>query len=156
MQILQLLMVKLLLARHAFTYIEMLFVLSIIAIILYMQMKFLHDSHSVYTRDNQIQQLILKFYYFKSKAIKENQSITMFFKPYNQEISMMDMQNTSYQPILITNGFIHPKTNLKHLTFDKHGNTHQFGSLYIKLQQQLFRIIFNIEKGTIRYEKVKE
>ncbi|RIM66186.1 type II secretion system protein, partial [Staphylococcus arlettae] len=64
------------LARHAFTYIEMLFVLSIIAIILYMQMKFLHDTHSVYTRDNQIQQLILKFYYFKSKAIKENQSIT--------------------------------------------------------------------------------
>lgn len=149
-------MVKLLLTKQAFTYIEMLLVLSIIAIILYMQMKFLHDVHSVYTRDNQMQQLILKFYYFKTKAIKESQSITMFFKPYNQEIPMMDMHNASYHPIPIANGFIHPKTNLKVLTFDKHGNTHQFGSLYIKSQQQLFRIIFNIEKGTIRYEKVKE
>lgn len=56
--------------------------------------------------------------------------------------------------ILPLNSFIHPRTNLKFITFNKKGETNKFGSVYLKTNKNLYKIIFHIEKGRIRYEKI--
>ncbi|MBE2137242.1 type II secretion system protein, partial [Staphylococcus argenteus] len=38
--------------------------------------------------------------------------------------------------------------------FDKHGNINKFGSISIEKNNKVYRIIFHIEKGRIRYEKL--
>ncbi|HAY6620423.1 TPA: type II secretion system protein, partial [Staphylococcus aureus] len=40
------------------------------------------------------------------------------------------------------------------IAFDKKGNINKFGSITIDNNNSIYRIIFHIEKGRIRYEKL--
>ncbi|HCY0066418.1 TPA: type II secretion system protein, partial [Staphylococcus aureus] len=40
------------------------------------------------------------------------------------------------------------------IAFDKKGNINKFGSITIYNNNSIYRIIFHIEKGRIRYEKL--
>ncbi|MEJ7271853.1 competence protein, partial [Staphylococcus epidermidis] len=51
-------------------------------------------------------------------------------------------------------GTIMNKSNLDYINFDKKGEVNQFGSVYISYDKEIYRLIFHIEKGRIRYEKV--
>ncbi|WP_241092572.1 competence type IV pilus minor pilin ComGD [Staphylococcus saprophyticus] len=151
-------MVKLLQIKSAFTYIEMLFVVCIISLLLYFQL----SNISAFDNNNKIEQrkinnLIMQFNYIKSKAIKDNQSITLVFNDYSNKIIINEQfpSNKSAKTIILPlNSFIHPRTNLKFITFNKIGETNKFGSVYLKTNKNLYKIIFHIEKGRIRYEKI--
>lgn len=149
-----LVMVRLLQAKAAFSYIELIIVMVLLTTILYLQFNNKLHSTSFYSSNNQIKQLIAEFQYLKSKAIKEEQSIILIFKPHTNNIKIIDSHKNNYQPLKISNGKIHPYTNLKYITFDKHGHNHPFGSLYLTLGNTIYKIIFHIEKGRIRYEKI--
>ncbi|MEB5699763.1 competence type IV pilus minor pilin ComGD [Staphylococcus saprophyticus] len=150
---------KLLQIKSAFTYIEMLFVVCIISLLLYFQ---LFNISAFDTNNNKIEQrkinnLIMQFNYIKSKAIKDNQSITLVFNDYSNKIIINEQfpSNKSAKTIILPlNSFIHPRTNLKFITFNKIGETNKFGSVYLKTNKNLYKIIFHIEKGRIRYEKI--
>ncbi|MDW4409847.1 competence type IV pilus minor pilin ComGD [Staphylococcus saprophyticus] len=152
-------MVKLLQIKSAFIYIEMLFVVCIISLLLYFQ---LFNISAFDTNNNKIEQrkinnLIMQFNYIKSKAIKDNQSITLVFNDYSNKIIINEQfpSNKSAKAIILPlNSFIHPRTNLKFITFNKIGETNKFGSVYLKTNKNLYKIIFHIEKGRIRYEKI--
>lgn len=80
-------MVKQLLIKPAFTYLEMLLVLSIITIILYIQLNL--NPVNIITNNSeqhQIRHLIMQFEYLKSKAIKDNQSIALVFNDFSSKI----------------------------------------------------------------------
>lgn len=145
---------RLLQAKPAFSYLELIIVMLILTTMLYLQFNNKIQSSSFCTEENQIKQLITEIQYLKSKAIKEEQSIVLIFRPHHNSIKIIDKQQNKYPPLLIKNGSIHPYTNLKYITFDKDGHNHQFGSLYIKLNITIYKIIFHIEKGRIRYEKL--
>jgi competence protein ComGD len=147
-------MVRLLQAKPAFSYLELIIVMLILSTMLYLQFNNKIQSSSFYSTDNQIKQLITEIQYLKSKAIKEEQSIVLIFRPHSNSIKIIDAQHNMYQPLLIKNGTIHPYTNLKYITFDKDGHNHQFGSLYVQFNHAMYKIIFHIEKGRIRYEKL--
>lgn len=137
----------------------MLFVVCIISLLLYFQ---LFNISAFDTNNNKIEQrkinnLIMQFNYIKSKAIKDNQSITLVFNDYSNKIIINEQfpSNISAKAIILPlNSFIHPRTNLKFITFNKIGETNKFGSVYLKTNKNLYKIIFHIEKGRIRYEKI--
>ncbi|SCS22909.1 competence protein [Staphylococcus caeli] len=148
-------MVKQLQIKSAFTYLEMLLVLSIIVIILFIQLNltplYLIKSNS---EQHQIKHLITQFEYLKSKAIKDQQSIALVFNDFSNKIIVNEQYLKNNPLILPQNSYILPHTNITMITFDKSGNVNKFGSLYIKLNETKYKIIFHIEKGRIRYEKV--
>ena len=47
------------------------------------------------------------------------------------------------------------KSNINYLTFNNKGNTNKFGSIFLSVDNELFKLIFHIEKGRLRYEKQK-
>lgn len=154
-----LIMVKLLQIKGAFTYLEMLFVIGIINLLLFIQISNtnLLDSNHIKIEQRKINNLIMQFNYIKSKAIKDGQSITLVFNDYANKIIVNEQfpSNKSATSInLPSNTFVHPRTNLKFITFNKLGETNKFGSVYLKTDKNLYKIIFHIEKGRIRYEKI--
>ncbi len=96
----------------------------------------------------------MQFNYLKSKAIKDQQSITLIFNDFSKQVHVKEqyMQNSTID--LPHNTYIHPRTNLNYINFNKNGDVNKFGSLYLSVDQTLYRIIFHIEKGRLRYEKV--
>ncbi len=152
-------MVKLLQIKSAFTYIEMLFVVCIISLLLYFQLSNISafDTNNNKIEQRKINNLIMQFNYIKSNAIKDNQSITLVFNDYSNKIIINEQFPSNKRAkaiILPLNSFIHPRTNLKFITFNKKGETNKFGSVYLKTNKNLYKIIFHIEKGRIRYEKI--
>lgn len=141
-------MVKQLQVSRAFTYIEMLFVLSIVSLLVLLQMQRLsfnkNDLTSPHSKINNL----------KSKAIKDQQSITLIFNDFSTQIRVKEqhMQNSTID--LPQNTYIHPRTNLNYINLDKNGDVNKFGSLYLSIDKSLYKIIFHIEKGRLRYEKV--
>lgn len=147
-------MVRLLLVKPAFSYLEVIIVMIILTTMLHLQFNNKIHSTSFNSTESKIKILISEFQYLKSKAIKEEQSVILIFKPHTNTIKIIDSHRNNYQPLVIKNGIVHPYTNLKYIAFDKHGHNHQFGSLYITLDNTMYKIIFHIEKGRMRYEKI--
>lgn len=148
-------MVKQLQASRSFTYVEMLFVLSIVSLLVFIQMQRLSfNKDNLTSPHSKISNLIMQFNYLKSKAIKDQQSITLIFNDFSTQIRVKEqhMQNSTID--LPQNTYIHPRTNLSYINFDKNGDVNKFGSLYLSIDKSLYKIIFHIEKGRLRYEKV--
>ncbi|WP_244204763.1 competence type IV pilus minor pilin ComGD [Staphylococcus pseudoxylosus] len=148
-------MVKQLQVSRAFTYIEMLFILSIVSLLVFLQMQRLSfNKNDLTSPHSKINNLIMQFNYLKSKAIKDQQSITLIFNDFSTQIRVKEqhMQNSTID--LPQNTYIHPRTNLNYINFDKNGDVNKFGSLYLSIDKSLYKIIFHIEKGRLRYEKV--
>ena len=126
----------------------MLFVVCIISLLLYFQLSNISafDTNNNKIEQRKINNLIMQFNYIKYKAINDNLSITLVFNE--------DSNKRAKAIILPLNSFIHPRTNLKFITFNKKGETNKFGSVYLKTNKNLYKIIFHIEKGRIRYEKI--
>lgn len=148
-------MVKLLRTSKAFTYIEMVFVLAIVSILLILQFKYIPTNQTVtFTNHKFLNNLIMQFNYLKAKAIKDNLPITLIFNNFSKEIILNEPHHPRTTIKLKENSFIHPRTNIKYLTFDKNGHINKFGTVYIACNDQLYKIIFHIEKGRVHYEEV--
>lgn len=142
-------------ATKAFTYVELLFVLFIISILMYLQT---HASllNTNYTKTNQkrMTQLISHLNLYKSKAIHDQKAIIVLFKKGTNQIEIKEQGATKKSTITLPKGTIMNKSNLDYINFDKKGEVNQFGSVYISYDKEIYRLIFHIEKGRIRYEKV--
>ncbi|KRG10267.1 competence type IV pilus minor pilin ComGD [Staphylococcus sp. NAM3COL9] len=148
-------MVKQLLTSKAFTYIEMILVLGIVSLLLLLQVRHISiNNSSLQSNNHSMTNLIMQFNYLKSKAIKDNKPITLIFNTFSSKIIVREPQHENFPIKLTKNTYIHPKTNINYLTFDKNGDTNKFGTLYLSRNNRLYKIIFHIEKGTIRFEKI--
>ncbi|MCG7338623.1 competence protein [Staphylococcus sp. ACRSN] len=103
--------------------------------------------------ENQIKDLILHLNYIKSQAIKDNQPITIVISPKSEEILIVEQNHEFRRLKLPADGKIHYRTNVRRITFERDGSTSKFGSLFINIKDELYRIICHIDKGRIRYEK---
>lgn len=147
-------MVKQLLISKAYTLIEMLLVLTLISVLLMIQFKIIPISKlNIESTENQIKDLILHLNYIKSQAIKDNQPITIVISPKSEEILIVEQNHEFRRLKLPADGKIHYRTNVRRITFERDGSTSKFGSLFINIKDELYRIIFHIDKGRIRYEK---
>lgn len=147
-------MVKQLLISKAYTLIEMLLVLTLISVLLMIQFKIIPISKlNMESTENQIKDLILHLNYIKSQAIKDNQPITIVISPKSEEILIVEQNHEFRRLKLPADGKIHYRTNVRRITFERDGSTSKFGSLFINIKDELYRIICHIDKGRIRYEK---
>ncbi|PTI01484.1 competence protein, partial [Staphylococcus xylosus] len=74
-------------ASRSFTYVEMLFVLSIVSLLVFIQMQRLSfNKDNLTSPHSKISNLIMQFNYLKSKAIKDQQSITLIFNDFSTQI----------------------------------------------------------------------
>lgn len=96
----------------------------------------------------------MQFNYLKSKAIKDNKPITLIFNTFSSEIIVREPMFENPPLKLPQDTFIHPRTNVNYLTFNKNGDTNKFGTLYITNNKTIYKVIFHIEKGRMRYEKM--
>ena len=132
----------------------MLLVLTLISVLLMIQFKIIPISKlNMESTENQIKDLILHLNYIKSQAIKDNQPITIVISPKSEEILIVEQNHEFRRLKLPADGKIHYRTNVRRITFERDGSTSKFGSLFINIKDELYRIICHIDKGRIRYEK---
>ncbi|WP_323701986.1 competence type IV pilus minor pilin ComGD [Staphylococcus nepalensis] len=140
----------------AFTLTEILFVMGIISVLLIVQVN--HLSSKKETRETAnpfMNSLILKLNYLKSKAIKDGKPITLIFNHYSNKITVKEPSIENNDIKLPDHSFIYLQTNINYLTFDNKGNTNKFGTVYISVNKVIYKVVFHIEKGRMRYEKKK-
>lgn len=138
----------------AYNYIEILMVLFILSILLLCTLSSKNLlTLSMSNDEMNINLLITQLNYIKSKAISEKQSITLMFNHQSSHINVKEEHGKKYQ-IKIKDGKIIKITKINLVTFDKNGNVNHFGSLNIKMKHSIYKVIFHIEKGRIRYTKL--
>lgn len=132
----------------------MLLVMGIISVLLFIQVNHLSiNDKKINENNNFMNTLIIQLNYLKSKAIKDDKSITLIFNDYSNKIIVREQSTENKDINFPINTYIHPKSNLKYLTFNNKGNTNKFGSIFLSVDDELFKLIFHIEKGRLRYEK---
>lgn len=150
-------MVKLQLARKysGFTMLETLLVLSLVSLFTLLSVSALNGSQYINIQsESKAKHLASQIIYLKSKAIKDQNSITLLFNRGSNEVKVVeDRKNLAF--IRLENGIIKDNHNMNIVTINKNGQLNRFGSIYIKFDQTLFRFIFHIEKGSLRIEKQK-
>ncbi|MBO1197937.1 type II secretion system protein [Staphylococcus simiae] len=138
----------------AFTMIEMLLVLLMISIILLTTLtsKSLRNLETV-NSEMQLSSFILQLDYLKSKAIITKSPILIQFIKHSNQAKVTENNKTSYF-LTINNAEIININKVHYLYFDKRGNIKPFGSITIKVNKAYYKVIFHIEKGRVRYEKL--
>ena len=134
----------------AFTLIESLLIILILIILLNVTLRANIFNEFFLSDDIKATQFVSQLEYFKSKAMRENQSITLLISKNSSIIKVIEAQGRRYN-YTIENGKIVEIKNLEKITFNKEGRISQFGSLILKINQHQYKLIINIEKGRIRY-----
>ena len=153
---LQYLMVRLLRTSkiNAFTLLETLLTLLILIIIIMI-------SPSIYTKTKldlieselKVKNIITQLEYIKSKAIAENQSITIVFSKQATEMNIIEQNGNKYKLGLFGTKII-SVAKVHTITFNNEGKINRFGSIILKAKENIYRVIFNIDKGRIRFVKL--
>ncbi|GJF55400.1 type II secretion system protein [Staphylococcus argenteus] len=139
--------------QQAFTLIEMVVVMMIVSCFLLLTM----TSNSlkyfkVINDESNIISLITELNYIKSKAIANQSFINVRFYENSDTIKVVEKNKIYYLKLKV--GKIINVAKVDSIYFDKHGNINKFGSISIEKNNKVYRIIFHIEKGRIRYEKL--
>src|SRR5699024_9651641 len=134
----------------------MLLVMGIISILLFIQVNHISiNDKKINKNNNFMNTLIIRLNYLKSKAIKDDKSITLIFNNYSNKIIVRE-QSTENKDIKFPQyTYIHHKSNINYLTLNDKSNKNKIGSIFISVNNELFKLIFHIEKGRLRYEKQK-
>ncbi|PNZ24149.1 competence protein [Staphylococcus petrasii] len=146
-------MVKLLQVKlfRGFTMIESLLTLLILIILLNISLSISRGNKFTIINDElSLDQLISKFDYYKSKAIGDKQSITLALTENSSIINVVEEKGSHYS-FKIQNGKIKTISKIKKITFDKDGRVNNFGSFVLNINERLYKVIFHIDKGRIRY-----
>lgn len=127
----------------AFTLIEMLSILLIISCLILTTLwsRSLLNIKTL-NKEYEIEQLITKFNYFKSKAISNESSITLLFFNNTGRVQVVEEKSNKYR-FNIKGGKVINIAKLNTINFDKYGNISNFGSL---MKEHIYKIIFHIEK----------
>ncbi|BBD86332.1 Late competence protein ComGD, access of DNA to ComEA [Staphylococcus argenteus] len=139
--------------QQAFTLIEMVVVMMIVSCFLLLSMtsNSLKDFKVINDESNIIS-LITELNYIKSKAIANQSFINVRFYENSDTIKVVEKNKIYYLKLKV--GKIINVAKVDSIYFDKHGNINKFGSISIEKNNKVYRIIFHIEKGRIRYEKL--
>ncbi|WP_347341113.1 competence type IV pilus minor pilin ComGD [Staphylococcus sp. acrmy] len=138
----------------AFTLVESLLVMLVLTILLQLSLSSFNFSTLLRVNDElKVNQLITQLEYFKSKAIGENQSITLLLSKNSSVIKVIEQKGKKYN-FKILDGKITYVSKVKTITFNKEGTINNFGSFILQVHNHLYRIIFHIDKGRIRYAKI--
>lgn len=138
----------------AFTLLETLLTLLILIIIIMI-------SPSIYTKTKldlieselKVKNIITQLEYIKSKAIAENQSITIVFSKQATEMNIIEQNGNKYKLGLFGTKII-SVAKVHTITFNNEGKINRFGSIILKAKENIYRVIFNIDKGRIRFVKL--
>lgn len=138
----------------AFTLVESLLVMLVLMIILQLSLSSFNISTLLKVNDElKVNQLITQLEFFKSKAIGENQSITLLLTENLSVIKVIEQKGKKYN-FKILDGKITYVSKIKTITFNKEGTINNFGSFILQIHNHLYTIIFHIDKGRIRYAKI--
>ncbi|MCE5097461.1 competence protein [Staphylococcus devriesei] len=138
----------------AFTLVESLLVMLVLMIILQLSLSSFNISTLLKVNDElKVNQLITQLEFFKSKAIGENQSITLLLTENSSVIKVIEQKGKKYN-FKIQDGKITYVSKIKTITFNKEGTINNFGSFILQIHNHLYTIIFHIDKGRIRYAKI--
>ncbi|KMR79350.1 competence protein ComGD, partial [Staphylococcus aureus] len=88
----------------------------------------------------------------KSQAIANQGYINVRFYENSDTIKVIENNNIRFLKLKV--GKIINVAKVDIIAFDKKGNINKFGSITIYNNNSIYRIIFHIEKGRIRYEKL--
>lgn len=149
-------MVKLLQVKvfSGFTMIESLLTLLILVILLNISFAISKENNfSILSDELSLNQLISQFNYYKSKAIGDNQSITLALTENSSIINVVEEKGLHYN-FKIRSGKVKSISKIKKITFDKDGRINNFGSFVLNINERLYKIIFHIDKGRIRYVSI--
>ncbi|WP_258007317.1 competence type IV pilus minor pilin ComGD [Staphylococcus sp. 17KM0847] len=144
---------KLLHHKNGFTIIEMLIVLSIIALSIFLTLCVPKQLNLWNTTDYQIKQLTSKIDYYQSLAIKNKQTVLLLFRPYQNDIRIVQQDGTKYDLIPLDPLKLQKSSNLQRLAFNDKGHVTHFGRLDFQYQNSTFSLVFHIEQG--RYRIIK-
>lgn len=138
--------------QSAFTMIEMLVVMMLISIFLLLTMtsKGLSNLRVIDDEANIIS-LITELNYIKSQAIANQGYINVRF--YENSDTIKVIENNKIRFLKLKVGKIINVAKVDIIAFDKKGIS-IIGSITIDNNNSIYRIIFHIEKGRIRYEKL--
>lgn len=95
---------------------------------------------------------ITELNYIKSQAIANQGYINVRF--YENSDTIKVIENNKIRFLKLKVGKIINVAKVDIIAFDKKGNINKFGSITIDNNNSIYRIIFHIEKGRIRYEKL--
>ncbi|UMT74694.1 type II secretion system GspH family protein [Staphylococcus roterodami] len=139
--------------QKAFTLIEMLVVMMIVSnfLLLTMTSNRLKDFKVINDETNSIS-LITELNYLKSKAIANQNFINVRIYENSDTIKVVEKNKFYYLKLKV--GKIINVAKVDSIYLDKHGNINKFGSISIEINNRIYRVIFHIEKGRIRYEKL--
>lgn len=141
----------------AFSLVEMIFILFIISCLLITTLwsRSLFDIQLI-DEEYEIKQLITKFNYYKSKAISNNESITLLFFNNSNRVQVIEEngENGEKYSFKLNKGKMINIAKIQTLNFDKNGNINHFGSLILQYNSHAYRLIFHIEKGRLRFVKI--
>ncbi|MCE4949633.1 competence protein [Staphylococcus hominis] len=137
----------------SFTFIESLLIILILTILLNATLRVNVFNNISLSDDIKATQFVNQLEYFKSKAMRNHQSITLLISKHSSIIKVIEAHDGRYN-YNIEDGKIVEVKNLGKITFNKEGRTNQFGSLILKINQHQYKLIINIEKGRIRYFKI--
>src|SRR5699024_1633916 len=123
----------------------MLMVMVIISILINCQVNHIPINDKKNNANNNfMNNLITQLNYLKSKAIKDDKSITLIFNDYSNKIIVREQSIENKDILFPPNTFVHPKSNIK-----------KFGSVIISVDNEIIKLTLHIEKGRLRYEKIK-
>lgn len=137
----------------SFTFIESLLIILILTILLNATLRVNVFNNISLSDDLKATQFVNQLEYFKSKAMRNHQSITLLISKHSSIIKVIEAHGGRYN-YNIEDGKIVEVRNLEKITFNKEGRINQFGSLILKINQHQYKLIINIEKGRIRYFKI--
>lgn len=137
-----------------FTLLETLFTLIILIIFLNISPYIYKTNHlNLFESRLKINNIIAQFEYLKSKAIAENQSITIVLNKNASEMKVIEQNGKKYT-LSLFGAKITSVAKVQTLTFNNEGKINHFGSIILKYKTHFYRIIFHIDKGRIRFVKL--
>lgn len=141
--------------EKGFTLIESLFVLSIFLLIASLSLLLLRPHHSFLEKEMFFSQLKTDIYYAQHHALTSQKPVTMNFDPrrhyyyvrkYNGELLL---ERYFSDDITVAEG------SLKlYLRFNADGNISEFGSLFIYIGDEMYRLTFLIGRGRFYVLKI--
>ncbi|MCQ9277898.1 competence type IV pilus minor pilin ComGD [Staphylococcus borealis] len=137
-----------------FTLLETLLTLIILIIFLNVSPYIYKTNHlNLFESRLKINNIIAQFEYLKSKAIAESQSITIVLNKNASEIKVIEQNGKKYT-LSLFGAKITSVVKVQTLTFNNEGKINHFGSIILKYKAHIYRIIFHIDKGRIRFVKL--
>ncbi|PTK74126.1 hypothetical protein BUZ27_11770 [Staphylococcus haemolyticus] len=87
------------------------------------------------------------------KQCRSGETITIVFSKQATEMNIIEQNGNKYKLGLFGTKII-SVAKVHTITFNNEGKINRFGSIILKAKENIYRVIFNIDKGRIRFVKL--